>query len=157
MVVAAALSLAAAVVLQIARDRAFPRDREDVSQILYVQSGPALKRIALDYDAVLSDVYWIRAIQHYGGDRLAGPTARRKYQLLYPLLDLTTTLDPYFDIAYRFGAIFLSEGYPGGPARPDQAVDAASEGDCGASGQVAVLHGHRVRVLLARARLPRRR
>ena len=29
---------------------------------------------------------------------------------------------PYFNIAYRFGAIFLSEGYPGGPGRPDQAI-----------------------------------
>ncbi len=45
-----------------------------------------------------------------------------KYQLLFPLLDLTTTLDPYFNIAYRFGAIFLSEAYPGGPGRPDQSV-----------------------------------
>ena len=34
----------------------------------------------------------------------------------------TTTLDPYFNIAYRFGAIFLGERYPGGPGRPDQAV-----------------------------------
>ena len=37
-----------------------------------------------------------------------------EYQLLYPLLDITTTLDPHFNIAYRFGAIFLSEPYPGG-------------------------------------------
>ena len=45
-----------------------------------------------------------------------------EYELLYPLLDLTTTLDPYFTIAYRFGAIFLSEAPPGGPGRPDQAI-----------------------------------
>jgi tetratricopeptide (TPR) repeat protein len=42
--------------------------------------------------------------------------------LLYPLLDLTTSLDPHFNMAYRFGAIFLSEAYPGGAGRPDQAV-----------------------------------
>ena len=53
-----------------------------------------------------------------GGARRGGP----KYELLYPLLDITTTLDPYFNIAYRFGAIFLGEPYPGGPGRPDQAV-----------------------------------
>ena len=46
----------------------------------------------------------------------------KRYELLYPLLDLTTSLDPYFNVAYRFGAIFLSEGYPGGPGRPDQSV-----------------------------------
>ena len=36
-------------------------------------------------------------------------------RLLYPLLDLTTTLDPHFTIAYRFGAIFLAEPFPDGP------------------------------------------
>jgi tetratricopeptide (TPR) repeat protein len=119
---AAAAAFAAAVVLQIARDRFFPRDMRQVEQILYVRSGSALKRMTLSFDALAADVYWIRAIQHYGGDRLSGPQAQTKYQLLYPLLDLTTTLDPYFNIAYRFGAIFLSEAYPGGPGRPDQSV-----------------------------------
>lgn len=120
--VVAAASLAGAISLQVARDRAYPRDRQESARILYVRSGPALQRIALEYDALLADVYWIRAIQHYGGDRVARSADRQKYDLLYPLLDLTTTLDPYFNIAYRFGAIFLSEGYPDGPARPDQAV-----------------------------------
>ncbi|HXG56136.1 MAG TPA: hypothetical protein VNJ03_12220, partial [Vicinamibacterales bacterium] len=35
---------------------------------------------------------------------------------------ITTSLDPYFNIAYRFGAIFLGEPYPGGAGRPDLAV-----------------------------------
>ena len=118
----AATAFGGAIALQMARDRSYPRDDRQKEQILYVRSGPALKRMTLSFDALAADVYWIRAIQHYGGDRLAGPRAGAKYQLLYPLLDLTTTLDPYFNIAYRFGAIFLSEGYPGGPGRPDQSV-----------------------------------
>jgi hypothetical protein len=121
-VAAAVAAFAAAIALQTTRDRFFPRDTRHVEQILYVRSGTALKRMTLSFDALAADVYWIRAIQHYGGDRLAGPQASTKYQLLYPLLDLTTTLDPYFNIAYRFGAIFLSEAYPGGPGRPDQSV-----------------------------------
>jgi tetratricopeptide (TPR) repeat protein len=92
-----------------------------------VKSGPALRRIVLGFDALAADVYWIRAIQHYGGDRLAGG-GKRKYELLYPLLDIATSLDPYFNIAYRFGAIFLSEGYPGGPGRPDQAIALLKKG-----------------------------
>ena len=120
--VMAGVAFAAAVSLQIARDRWYPRDDPQREQILYVTSGAALKRIALSFDALLADVYWIRAIQHYGGDRLSGPKAQTKYQLLFPLLDLTTTLDPYFNIAYRFGAIFLSEAFPGGPGRPEQSV-----------------------------------
>jgi hypothetical protein len=122
MVVLAVVAFASAVSLQIVRDRWYPRGDPELEQILYVRSGAALQRITLSFDAVAADVYWIRAIQHYGGDRLSGPTAQTKYQLLYPLLDLTTTLDPYFNIAYRFGAIFLSEAYPGGPGRPDQSV-----------------------------------
>jgi tetratricopeptide (TPR) repeat protein len=120
--VLACVAFAAAISMQIARDRWYPRDDPQREQILYVTSGATLQRIALSFDALLADVYWIRAIQHYGGDRLSGPKAQTKYKLLYPLLDLTTTLDPYFNIAYRFGAIFLSEAYPGGPGRPDQSV-----------------------------------
>jgi hypothetical protein len=86
-----------------------------------VRSGDALRRLALEFDALAADVYWIRALQHYGGERLAEGRPKN-YDLLYPLLDITTALDPYFTIAYRFGAIFLSEEYPGGPGRPDQAV-----------------------------------
>jgi len=122
MVVLALVAFAVAISLQMARDRWYPRDDIEREQILYVRSGAALKRMTLSFDALAADVYWIRAIQNYGGDRLSGSKAKTKYQLLFPLLDLTTTLDPYFNIAYRFGAIFLSEAYPGGPGRPDQSV-----------------------------------
>jgi hypothetical protein len=122
LIAAALLAFGSAATLQATRDRYFPRDTRHVEEILYVRSGTALKRMTLSFDALAADVYWFRAIQHYGGDRLSGPLALTKYRLLYPLLDLTTTLDPYFNIAYRFGAIFLSEAYPGGPGRPDQSV-----------------------------------
>ena len=84
--------------------------------LLYVRSPEFLKRAALSYDALLADVYWIRAVQHYGGTKLT-TGAQKQYDLLYPLLDLTTSLDPYFTIAYRFGAIFLAENQPGGAGR----------------------------------------
>ena len=114
-------AFAAAIGLQMARDSAYPRDESAERALLYVQSPAALRRIVLSFDALAADVYWIRALQHYGGDRLS-KTKQKKYEQLYPLLDLTTSLDPYFTIAYRFGAIFLSEPYPGGPGRPDQAI-----------------------------------
>jgi hypothetical protein len=72
-------------------------------------------------------VYWIRALQHYGGERQK-PRFQRRYELLYPLLDLTTTLDTRFNIAYRFGAIFLAEPRPGGAGRPDQAITLLKKG-----------------------------
>jgi hypothetical protein len=44
------------------------------------------------------------------------------------LLDITTTLDPNLMIAYRFGAVFLSEQPPGGPGRADLAVQLVQRG-----------------------------
>jgi hypothetical protein len=52
----------------------------------------------------------------------------RAYPLLFPLLDLTTSLDPRFNIAYRFGSIFLAEAPPAGPGRPDQAIALLEKG-----------------------------
>ena len=111
-----------AVACQIVRDRVYPPSTAQTQRMLYLQSPSAVSRLVLGFDSLAADVYWIRAIQHYGGDRLRATETYQKYELLYPLLDITTTLDPQFNIAYRFGAIFLSEPYPGGAGRPDLAV-----------------------------------
>lgn len=124
---AGAMCLAGAVVLHGAQERWAP-PAVDRPELLYVRSPAVLKRSSLGYAGVLSDVYWIRALQHFGEERLAPPQHVRTYALLYPLLDLTTTLDPNFSIAYRFGAIFLGEPYPGGPGRPDLAVALLQKG-----------------------------
>lgn len=118
---------AIAALLSAARDRAVPAGRSLQEAVLYVPSPAVLDRLALSYDALLADIYWIRAIQHFGDTRLAkdGP---RRYELLYPLLNITTALDPQFTIAYRFGAIFLSEPPPGGPGRPDLAIELLQRG-----------------------------
>ncbi len=96
-------------------DLPVPADR-----FLYLRSGRVAHVLALSFDALAADVYWIRVIQHFGGDKLASPTASNRFELLQPLLDLTTTLDPKFNVAYRFGAVFLA--VPAGPNRPDQAI-----------------------------------
>lgn len=117
---------AGTVALQAARDRAFEPVATD-ARLLYLQSGEVAGRLALEYDALAADVYWIRAVLHYGGDRLTDPGSGR-YALLYPLLDLTTSLDPLFQIAYRFGAVFLAEPPPGGPGRADLAEQLLRKG-----------------------------
>lgn len=112
--------LALATSVQMARDRVFANAPAEES-VLYVRSGAVMKRAALSYDALLADIYWVRALQHYGRERLR-EDRKGKFELLYPMLDLTTTLDPLFTVGYRFGAIFLSEPQPGGAGRPDQAI-----------------------------------
>jgi hypothetical protein len=140
-VCAAVALLAGAVELQATRERAFPVLEPD-EEALYLRSGEGIRRLAGAYTALAADGYWIRAIQYYGGTKrrlqaqvpvpepppmLAMPTSNQ-YALLYPMLDITTTLDPKFTIAYRFGSVFLAEAYPRGPGRPDLAVALLEKG-----------------------------
>jgi len=125
---AAALCLGAAVGVHVAADERAPAPSVDKPGLLYVRSPVVARRAALGYAGFAADVYWIRTLQHFGEERLSPPQHQRTYALLYPLLDLTTTLDPYFSIAYRFGAIFLGEPYPDGPGRPDLAIALLKKG-----------------------------
>jgi len=125
---AAAVCFAAAMTLRAVGDRVLPKPEVDRPALLYLRSPEVARRAFARYQGLAADVYWIRAIQHFGEEHLAPPPHVRTYSLLYPLLDLTTTLDPYFSIAYRFGAIFLGEPYPGGPGRPDLAIALLKKG-----------------------------
>jgi tetratricopeptide (TPR) repeat protein len=116
---AIAVLMAAAIAVQVVRDRGWT-PYEPENSVLWLRSGEAADRVALSYDDIVSDVYWIRAVIYYGGRRRAD--TRRSFDQLYPLLDLVTSLDPHFKAAYRFGSLFLSEPPPGGPGRPDQAI-----------------------------------
>jgi hypothetical protein len=93
-------------------------------EVLILRSGPLLKKMSLGYDSLLADIYWTRAVQYYG-QRVQNPGA--KLDLLWPLLDITTTLDPHLLVAYRFGAIFLSEPEAGAD-RPDLAIELVERG-----------------------------
>jgi tetratricopeptide (TPR) repeat protein len=112
-------------------------------ETLYMSARGAGRGI-FTHRMLASDLYWIRAIQYFGGrarqareqtlaDPLAPPASITtdplvSFDLLYPLLDITTTLDPRFNIAYRFGAIFLAAKYPEGGGRSDLAVALLEKG-----------------------------
>jgi hypothetical protein len=112
------------VVLQVnidARTRSVASEKQE----LLLRSGPLLKKLSLGYDPLLADIYWTRTVQYYG-ERVGKPHA--DFALLWPLLDLTTTLDHRLLPAYRFGAIFLSEPPPIGAGRTDLAVELVKRG-----------------------------
>lgn len=92
---------------------------------LLLRSPKAVKALSLGYDSLFADIYWTRAVQYYG-ERVGAPGAN--FDLLGPLLDITTTLDPKLIVAYRFGAVFLSEPAPGGAERTDLAVELVKRG-----------------------------
>jgi hypothetical protein len=122
------LLVAAVIGLQLARERLTPLALpEGASTLIHVRSPQTIRRIALTFDSIAADVYWIRAIQYYGATKLS-TDPRKTFANLYPLLDLTTSLDPHFSAAYRFGAIFLSEPFPDGAGRTDLAVALLEKG-----------------------------
>ena len=112
--------LALSIGVQVVRDRGW-QPYQPTTPVLWFQSGALLKKISLGFDNLLADIYWMRAVVYYGSQRRADEK-NRNFDLLDPLLTLVTTLDPQFRVAYRFGAVFLTEAYPSGPGRPDRAI-----------------------------------
>lgn len=90
-----------------------------------LRSGKIVRAMSLEYAPLLADIYWTRVVQFYGNKRMRG---QANLELLWPLLDITTTLDPNLVVAYRFGAIFLSQSAPAGAGRPDLAVQLIQRG-----------------------------
>jgi hypothetical protein len=130
--VAIAGLLATSVAIQVVRDRRWS-PYVPPNPAMWIQSGPMAGKLALSFDSLVADIYWMRAVIYYGGKRGAiadgtSPAGTNNFDLLYPLLDLVTSLDPHFKVAYRFGAIFLTEAYPSGPGRPDLGISLLQRG-----------------------------
>jgi tetratricopeptide (TPR) repeat protein len=95
------------------------RPQASLEEVLFLSSPKVLKRASLGYDGLLADIYWTRAVQYFGGRHHAGA---QSYDLLYPLLDITTHLDPQLVAAYQFGASFLAPPPPDGAGQPERAI-----------------------------------
>ena len=92
---------------------------------LVLRSGKTIKRMSLGYDGLLADIYWTRAVQYYG---TSAGTRGATFAMLWPLLDIATTLDPKLTPAYRFGAVFLSAPPPIGAGQPERAAELTERG-----------------------------
>src|SRR5260370_4275171 len=97
---------------------------EERDEVL-LRSGNLVKVMSLEYAPLLADIYLTRAVQYYG-NKLVRHQAN--HELLWPLLDITTTLDPNLLVSYRFGAVFLSQPAPAGAGRPGLAVQLIRRG-----------------------------
>lgn len=103
--------------------------REDPGEpdILFFSSPSVVKRMALSYDSLVADLYWMRTIQYYGRRDEADKRPVR-YKNLAKLLDITTTLDPGLLDAYRTGSSFLAEPDPIGAGQPEEALKLLDKG-----------------------------
>lgn len=119
--------LAAALALQVPLRKAIDSAKESAPRAapLYFSSGRLLRDLSMGYNGLLADIYWTRAVQYYGRERL---NERPQLDLLGPLLRITTTLDPHLLVAYRFGAIFLAEKPPAGAGDAEGALQLLRKG-----------------------------
>jgi tetratricopeptide (TPR) repeat protein len=81
------------------------RSGATLEEVLYISSPKLLKHLSLGYDGLLADIYWTRAVQYFGDHLDKGA---EHYDLLAPLLEITTTLDPHLLVAYEYGTNFLA-------------------------------------------------
>ncbi len=89
-------------------------------EVLYLWSGRQVRTMSFGFENLLADLYWLRTVQYFGGQRRFA--SDKRFDLLEPLIDITATLDPRLEIAYRYGATFLSEPPPVGAGRPKNGV-----------------------------------
>ena len=64
-------------------------------------------------------------MQYFGGRHHVGA---KHYDLLAPLLEITTGLDPHLLVAYDYGSNFLSPKPPNGAGKPDRAIQLVEYG-----------------------------
>jgi len=64
----------------------------------------ALKLLSLNYKNLVSDYYWLRAISHFGSQRMH----KHHYPNLEALMERVLNLDPYFGQAYYFTGTALT-------------------------------------------------
>ena len=95
------------------------------SEELMMSSGSMVKHLSLEYAPLMAAIYWTRAVQYFGEKHYLHD---RNLELLWPLLDITTTLDPHLLPAYRTGSVFLSDAPPRGAGEPDLAVKLLERG-----------------------------
>jgi len=95
------------------------RTSATLEEVLYLNSPKWVKRLSLGYTGLLADIYWTRAVQYFGSHHVV---KAKNYNLLYPLLEITTALDPKLIVAYQFGANFVAQKPPEGAGNPEKAV-----------------------------------
>ena len=131
--------------LQVRIDEHFGSYRA-TEEILYIEDGDLLRKALLGYDNLAADLYWMRTVQYFGGKRVYEPGKR--FDLLEPLLQITTDLDPKLDIAYSYGATFSFGAISQGSGSADQRHRAGRQRHSKQPRSLAPVPGQRIHLLL---------
>ena len=95
-------------------------------EVLYLWSGESIRRLTPGFENLMADVYWLRTVQYFGGERVF--STEKRFDLLIPLINITIALDPRLEIAYRYGATFLAEPWPTGAGKPQAGIELLQRG-----------------------------
>jgi len=101
------------------------RQGAPLEEMLYIGSSRLLRGLSLGFRGLMADIYWTRVVQYYGAKRRVRSV---NFSLVYPLLEITTDLDPHLLVAYEAGSIFVSQQPPNGAGQPDLAVQLLEKG-----------------------------
>ncbi|MGA7928770.1 MAG: tetratricopeptide repeat protein [Candidatus Sulfotelmatobacter sp.] len=112
------LSLAASAFVLYRTDQLRPQATLD--EVLFLSSPKVIQRASLGYDGLVACIYWTRAVQYFG---YRHHSFAASYNLLAPLLEITTHLDPHLLVAYEFGTSFLAPQPPHGAGQPERAIE----------------------------------
>jgi hypothetical protein len=100
------ISVAIAVVTGVhLAERRLPATNARIESETFVPSPQTAKLLSFGFDAALSDLNWMRAIQIVGTETGAAGQSH----VLAALIDLVTTLDPWVGHPYRFAAIWIND------------------------------------------------
>jgi len=101
------------------------RAAESEDDQVMLRSSKLVKALSLEYAPLVADIYWTRVVQYFGNKHAGKQVDLR---LLWPLLDVTSVLDPHLMPVYHFGSMFLSDAPPRGAGRPDLAAELIERG-----------------------------
>lgn len=86
----------------------------DIAEADLYLTGETLKKLSFGFDGLIADYYWINSLQYVGnklhsfeGDIQIDNLKPLNPRLLYPMLDVATTLDPEFASPYMYGSVIL--------------------------------------------------
>ena len=74
-------------------------------RLTYLPSGEFLKPMAMDLDEAVAALLWVRGMIYFADAYLEG----KSYRWMGHILDVVTTLNPYFRPAYEFAGVVLTK------------------------------------------------
>lgn len=76
----------------------------DLQPVQVSYRADSVKKLAFGFESFLSSLLWVRLLQ----EATTTPLASQQVSWEFSEVDAVTTLDPNFDIAYRFGSMYVS-------------------------------------------------